>query len=154
AVLRGALRKMMAGGSTRFYDAVSEAAAHRLAGQPGRRVIVVITDGMDNSSRASLKEALEIAQKNDVIIFAISTNRLQQLVLPEQKLGDENLELLSLETGGRVVTPTKLEDLSRAFEAVSKELRSQYSLAYKPTNARRDGTYRQIRIVPVARKTL
>src|SRR5215470_15431906 len=54
AVLRGALRKMMAGGSTRFYDAVSEAAAHRLAGQPGRRVIVVITDGMDNSSRTSL----------------------------------------------------------------------------------------------------
>jgi Ca-activated chloride channel family protein len=149
AVLARAAEHVIAGGSTVLFDAVADAASRKLATESGRRVIVITSDGVDNSSRISLEKTLEVAQKNDVIIYAISTNGLEGLVFPEQKLGEANLAVLAQETGGRVLKPTKLEDLNHAFQKITKELRSQYSLAYRPTNTRRDGSYRAIRVVPV-----
>jgi Ca-activated chloride channel family protein len=146
-LLSATIRQLISGGSTSLYDAVARAATEKLAGQPGRRVIIIVSDGMDNSSHISLEQTIEAAQKNDVIIYAISTNRLQEPPLPEQQLGDANLKRLSAETGGHVLNPKKAQDLSRAFHRISEELRAQYSLAYKPTNSERDGTYRQIRVV-------
>ena len=146
-LLSEALRKIIAGGSTCLYDAVFEAAVRRLAEQPGRRVIVVLSDGMDNSSHISLPKTLEAAQKNDVTIYAVSTNGIDISDPRDQKTGDANLNELAKETGGRAFFPSKVEDLARSFSRVSDELRSQYSLAYGPTNMKRDGTYRSIRIV-------
>jgi len=146
-VLSDAMQKIIPGGSTSLYDAVLEAAAHRLADQPGRRVIVVLSDGVDNSSHISLSRALDSAQKNDVTIYAISTNRIGGDA-EDQRTGDAVLKRLSEETGGSALFPRKMEDLAQAFSRINEQLRSQYSLAYRPTNARRDGTYRAIRIVP------
>ena len=148
AVLSDAMKKIIPGGSTSLYDAVLEAAAHRLADQPGRRVIVVLSDGVDNSSHISLSRALDSAQKNDVTIYAVSTNRIDGGDAEDQRTGDAVLKRLSEETGGSALFPRRMEDLAHAFSRINEQLRSQYSLAYRPTNIRRDGTYRAIRIVP------
>ena len=122
-------------------------AAGKLAGQKGRRVVIVLSDGLDNSSHASLAKTLEATQKEDVIVYAISTNSIDSDDPQEKKIGDANLKRLATETGGHAFVPAKVEDLLPAFLRISDELRSQYSLAYGPTNANRDGTYRQIRVV-------
>jgi Ca-activated chloride channel family protein len=146
-LLSEALQKIIPGGSTSMYDAVYEAAVHRLAEQPGRRVILILSDGLDNSSHVSLAQALKAAQRNNVTIYAVSTNSIDFSDPREKKTGDANLDELAKETGGRALFPAKVEDLARSFSRVSDELRSQYSLAYGPTNAKRDGTYRRIQIV-------
>ena len=146
ALLSQTLRKIIPGGATSLYDAVLEAAG-KLAGQKGRRVIIVLSDGLDNSSHASLAKTLETAQKEDVIVYTISTNSIDGDDPKEQKIGDASLKRLATETGGHAFVPAKMEELLPAFLRINEELRSQYSLAYGPTNANRDGTYRQIRVV-------
>jgi Ca-activated chloride channel family protein len=147
-VLKHSMEHMIAGGSTSLYDAVSEAAIRKFGNQSGRHVLIVISDGFDNASHVNLKGALETAQKNDVVIYAISTNRIEGLLLQDPDAGDSNLAQLSGETGGYAFFPKHLEDLSHAFYRIGQDLRSQYSLAYGPTNTRRDGTFRLIEIVP------
>jgi len=147
-ILERAIKHMIAGGSTSLYDAVSEAAIRKLGNQAGRHVLIVISDGFDNASHSDLAGALEAAQKNDVIIYAISTNRIEGLLLQDPDAGDSNLAQLSGETGGYAFFPKHLEDLSHAFRRIGEDLRSQYSLAYGPTNTSRDGTFRLIEIVP------
>ena len=142
------MQKVIPGGSRSLYDAVLDAAADRLADQPGRRVIVVLSDGMDNSSHVSLSRVLDAAQRNDVI-YTVSTNAIDGVDAEDQRGGDAVLARLAEETGGSALFPNGTRDLARAFSRINEELRSQYSLAYRPTNARRDGTYRAIRIVPV-----
>ena len=148
-VLSDAMKKVIPGGSTSLYDAVLDAAADRLADQPGRRVIVVLSDGMDNSSHVSLSRVLDAAQRTDVVIYTVSTNAIDGVDAEDQRGGDAVLARLAEETGGSALFPNGTRDLARAFSRINEELRSQYSLAYRPTNARRDGTYRAIRIVPV-----
>jgi Ca-activated chloride channel family protein len=146
-LLSAALQRIIAGGSTSLYDAVVEASLRRLAGQNGRRVILLISDGMDNSSHISLPKTLEALQKNDVVLYAISTNGIDLSDPHDRKTGDANLNELAKETGGRALFPSRLKDLERSFSRVGDELRSQYSLAYGPTNGKSDGTYRRIRVV-------
>ena len=146
-LLSDAVQRIIPGGSTSLYDAVLEAATRKLGQQPGRRVIIVLSDGLDNSSHISISTALEAVQKKDVVIYSVSTNRIDPGDARDQKIGDGNLNRLSLETGGRALFPSGVNELVRSFLKVSEELRSQYSLAYGPTNIKRDGTYRQIRLV-------
>src|SRR5437879_6995637 len=73
-MLSDAVRKIRAGGGTSLYDAIYLAVNEKLTNQPGRRVLILISDGDDNSSRTSLTETLEVAQKNFVTIYGISTN--------------------------------------------------------------------------------
>jgi Ca-activated chloride channel family protein len=147
SLLSAAVQKIIPGGSTSLYDAILEAAVRRLAGQNGRRVILVVSDGMDNSSHISLQKTLEALQKSDVVLYAISTNGIDLIDPRDRKTGDANLNELAKETGGRALFPSRVKDLERSFSRVSDELRSQYSLAYGPTNGKRDGTYRRIRVV-------
>ena len=144
-LLARAVKKMRAGGGTSFYDAVYAVATQKLAAQDGRRIMVVVTDGDDTSSRSSITEALEAAQKNDVIIYAISTNPSAPGDDKNQR-GDDALKELGESTGGRVFFPFKANQLKSNFNDIRDELRFQYTLAYSPTNIRKDGTFRRIRI--------
>jgi Ca-activated chloride channel family protein len=146
--LSEATRLMRAGGGTALYDAIYLAVDQKLSAsdREGRRVVVVISDGDDNASRVSLTETLELAQRNDVAIYTISTNSTANFVTPEQRRGDRTLETFAVETGGRAFFPFKLEELAVNFADISEELRSQYTLAYAPTNLARDGSYREIRV--------
>jgi Ca-activated chloride channel homolog len=148
ALLEHAVEHMIAGGSTSLYDTISEAAIYKLGGQTGRRVLIVLSDGFDNASHIDLTAAIELVQKNDVVIYAISTNHTDNFMLEDPRPGDAHLAQLAAETGGHALFPKRIEDLKSAFQRIGEDLRAQYSLAYGPTNRRRDGTYRTIHIVP------
>ena len=144
--LADAVRKIRAGGGTSLYDAIYLAVSQKLAGQSGRRIVILITDGDDNSSRVSLTETLEAAQKNDITIYAISTNSTAYFGSKEQERGDKTLKKFSEETGGKSFFPLKLQDLAGSFLDIHDELRSQYQIGYRPSNSKMDGTFRRIRI--------
>jgi len=143
--LADAVKKIRAGGGTSLYDAVYLAAKEKLAGQQGRRVIILISDGDDNSSRISMTEALEIAQRNDISIHSISTNAAESRSRNNDR-GDKVMKKFADETGGKVFFPFRLQELAQDFQNISEELRAQYTLAYRSTNARSDGAFRKIRI--------
>src|SRR5215813_13793717 len=99
------IRKIRAGGGTSLYDAIYLAVNQKLAGQNGRRIVILITDGDDNSSRVSLTETLEAAQRNEVTVYAISTNSSAFFGSKEQERGDKTLKKLAEETGGKAFFP-------------------------------------------------
>jgi VWFA-related protein len=149
--LSEAVRRIRAGGGTALYDAIFLAIDQKISLKQGeaRRVVVVISDGDDNASRVSMTETMELAQRNDVAIYTISTNSTANFQTPEQNRGDRTLETFAAETGGRAFFPFELEELAVNFADISQELRSQYSLSYRPTNLSRDGSYREVRIEPL-----
>jgi VWFA-related protein len=150
-ILAQAVQKMRAGGSTALYDAIRLAASRKLAGQDGRRIMVIISDGEDTFSRTGMQEALDAAQRNDVIVYAISTNS-SGLGGDRNKKGDDVLRKFAEVTGGRVFFPSKIDELSSSFANITEELRFQYALSYIPTDLRRDGAFRRIRIESVDKR--
>lgn len=139
------------GTDTALWDAVWLMCDEKMRGVTGRRVIVVITDGDDTASRARLKDAIEIAQATETIVFAISTKAGLLGSVPGVEMGtpkdggDRELERLASETGGRAFFIGDRINLERAFSRVARELRSQYIVTYKPTREF-DGTYRRIEV--------
>jgi len=144
--LANQVRKIRAGGGTSLYDAIYLAVNQKLNGQDGRRVVILITDGDDNSSRVSMTETLEAAQRNFVTVYGISTNSAAFFGSKEQERGDKTLKKFAEETGGKSFFPLKIEDLASSFLDIHDELRSQYTMGYRPLNAKQDGTFRKIRV--------
>lgn len=140
------------GENTALYDAVWRMCDEKMRGVTGRRVIVVITDGEDTSSRAELDEAIEMAQRTETIIFAISTKSGFSSVVPGVEAGtvkdsdDKKLDKLADATGGKAFFIGDRLGLERAFTKVAKELRGQYIVTYRPTNKNYDGSYRRIEV--------
>lgn len=144
--LSQAVRGLQAGGGTSLYDAIFFSAKEKMLFFPPpepylRRVMIIISDGRDNQSEHTREEALAMAQRGEVTIFTISTNRSG---LSQQ--GDKVLKYLAEETGGRAFFPFSASDLATDFQEIARELRSQYSLAYISTNTAHDGTFRAITI--------
>ena len=144
-ILAKAIRQVRPGGGTKMLDAIFLACQEKLKAETGRKVIILISDGDDNLSLETANSVLEMAQRSDVSIFAISTNSTGFFNLSAPK-SDKLLKRLAEETGGRAFFPFKAEDLTQSFQDISAELRSQYSLAYRSTNTLRDGNFRSIRI--------
>jgi Ca-activated chloride channel homolog len=141
------------GTRTLFYDAVWQFCDEKMRSVPGRRVLVVITDGDDNNySRATLKDAIDIAQRTETTIFAISTKAGLLGSVPGVEAGtvssdaDRALQKLSEETGGSAFFTGDILELERAFTRISKELRSTYLLTYTPVNDKYDGRTRTIEV--------
>lgn len=144
--LSKAIRTLQAGGATGLYDAIYHACKEKMLFFPPpepylRRVVILISDGQDNQSEHTREEALAMAQRGEVTVFAISTNRSGL-----EGKGDKVLRYLAQETGGRIFFPFSASDLASNFQEISRELRSQYSLAYISANPARDGTFRNITI--------
>jgi VWFA-related protein len=144
--LTQAIMKIRAGGGTSLYDALYLAITEKLSREEGRRVLILISDGDDNSSRVSMTETLELAQKYNVAVYTISTNTSAYFGSSQQARGDNTLKKFAEETGGRPFFPFKLQDLAVSFQDISEELRAQYTIAYRPSNQRLDGAFRRIRI--------
>ena len=152
-VLSKAIRKIKAGGGTSLYDAVFLAINERLAKESDdrRRVMILISDGDDNSSRVSLTETLEVAQRNNITVYCISTNQTAYFGSKDQDRGDKTLKKFSEETGGKASFPLKISDIGNDFRDIGDELRSQYTIGYRPTKLE-DGTFRKIRIEVASNK--
>jgi VWFA-related protein len=129
---------------TRLYDAIYLASKEKLAQEAGRKAIILVSDGVDAGSDVKEEQALEAAHRAQVMIYAIGISDPGFYDRPTGGAGV--LKKLAEETGGRAIFPRKLEDLGEAFDQIAKELRSQYSLGYTPTNRARDGKFRKIEI--------
>ncbi|HKP72788.1 MAG TPA: VWA domain-containing protein [Pyrinomonadaceae bacterium] len=140
------------GTDTALYDAVWRMCDEKMRGVVGRRVIVVITDGTDTASRARLEEAIEMAQRTETIVFAISTKAGFSSVVPGVEAGtvkdsdDKKLDRLCDQTGGKAFFIGDRLELERSFTKVARELRGQYIVTYRPTNRNYDGSYRRIEV--------
>jgi VWFA-related protein len=140
------VRMLRAGGGTAMYDALYFACRDKLMKQeqtgPVRRAIILLSDGDDNSSHVSREEAIEMAERADVIVYTISTN-----ISGTKGKGDKVLERIAEATGGRAFFPFQMRDVADAFSSIQEELRSQYAVAYKPANFVADGRFRAIEIL-------
>ena len=173
--LRDQIMKMRAGGGTAVYDAVYTACRDLLSHPPRppgdrpdvvRRVMVLISDGEDNLSDRTRAEAIEMAQRMSVVIYTISTSTqwvtLSQHNEPDKSAnrklhlteGDQVLQTIAEETGGRAFFPYHVDDLDQSFQDIGDELRSQYSIAYNPSNYVANGRYHKIRIEVPEHKSL
>jgi VWFA-related protein len=130
-------------GSTAIWDSVALTSADVLTKTPGlrRRAIILLTDGFDTSSRVFSKEAVNAALAAETVIYVIGIGDRKQ-----QGVDRGPLRELAERTGGRAFFPDKKLDLNAAFAEIEQELRTQYLLAYSPTNKKRDGTYRKITV--------
>ena len=151
--LEKAIRGLRPGGGTSLYDAIYFSCRDKLMmdnpRHKFRRAMVIVGDGDDNQSRYSRDQALEMAQKADVVIYTISTNitRLEQD-------GDKVLKYFAAETGGLSFFPFKVTDLTQSFENISNELRHQYNLLYRPDPFFRDGQFHAVEVKVRNRKDL
>ena len=134
-------------GSTAIWDAVW-ATSEELIGTSAehtRRAIILLTDGVDTSSRMKMHDAIERAQKADALIYAIGIGDRYTFNVNE---GD--LKKIAEKTGGRAYFPHHERDLHEAFAQIQRDLREQYLVAYSPSNKARDGSYRRIEIQVVS----
>jgi Ca-activated chloride channel family protein len=141
------------GGGTAVWDAVAFA-TDKLAGhteaQPAARILVVISDGHDNSSSTTLKHAIEVAERQEVIVYTVSTRQITTHD-DDDSTGDLALKVLGEGTGGAAFMPGSLGFLNRSLSQLQEVIRSRYLVSYKPALFQRNGKYRAIDIT--ARKS-
>src|SRR5664279_2973424 len=151
--LATAIRQLRPGGGTSLYDSIFFACRDKLSqDQPKhkfRRAIVLVSDGDDNQSQYTRDQALEMAQKADVVLYSISTN-----ISRIESDGDKVLKYFAAETGGKAFFPFKVEDLEQSFENIANELRHQYNIAYRPEPLKTDGLFHPIELRVRSRKDL
>ncbi len=143
ALLAAGIGRLSAGGQTGLFDAVREAC--RMLASPGdelvARVLIVVSDGDDNASKATRESAIALAQQAEVTIYTISTNYSASEITP-----DQNLQHLAAPTGGQALFPGSASKLARAFGRISEELRHRYAVAYRPPEFAANGRFHRIRI--------
>jgi VWFA-related protein len=144
-LLQTGVQRLNNGGGTALYDAIYRASKEKMLrdrpDHPIRRALIVLSDGEDNQSEVTQAQAIEMAQRAEVIIYAISTDD-SGLILR----GDRALGQLASATGGRAFFPYKMKDISHSFDSIEDELRSQYVVSYRPADFDADGRYRSIQI--------
>jgi len=142
-----ALRELAPSGGTALWDAVAFA-ADKLAStsetQPVARILVVVSDGEDNSSSVSLKEAISHAQHDEVAVYTVSTSDGAQEAQSDELVGDHALRALSELTGGAAFSPGSVRYLGRSLAELQQAIRSRYLVFYEPASFQRDGRYRTI----------
>ncbi len=149
--LRTGVKGIKAGGGTAMWDSIYFACRDKLMKQPSssavRRAIILISDGEDNQSHVYRQEAIDMAQRAEAIIYTISTSLVER-----HTKGDDDLRTLAEATGGRAFFPAKLDDVVAAFSDIQEELRSQYSISYRPDQFVANGQFRPIQIMTDSKK--
>ncbi len=151
--LEAGITKLRPGGGTALFDAVYTACRDQLIKVPPspqgsvRKALIVISDGDDNQSRAYPDDAIKMCQRAETIVYTISTN-----VSPSRDRGDDVLKKIAEATGGFPFFPKRIEDMTSSFHDIEEELRSQYSLAYRPADFKLDGAFRSIYLVALDRR--
>jgi Ca-activated chloride channel family protein len=148
ALIARAISQLAPGGGTALWDAVAfgaEKLADRPETQPVARVLIVISDGEDNTSSITLKQAIASAQRGDVAIYSVST-REQTQEDSRDLLGDHALQTLSELTGGAALVPGSIRRLKGSLADLQQVIRGRYRVSYKPASFQRDGRYRAVDI--------
>jgi VWFA-related protein len=142
-LLNQGIRKLRPGGGTALYDALYKTCHEQMLTlrEQGavRKALILVSDGDDNYSHALESDAIKECQRAETIVYTISTD-----VSPSRTKGDDVLRAIAEATGGQAFYPTKIEDVAIGFHNIEEELRSQYSLEYRPANFKQDGSFRTI----------
>ncbi len=141
------LRDVRAEGNTPLYDGLI-AAANALAKRPERRrAIVLISDGADTKSRATLADAARKVIAAGIAVYSVDLSDSAVYGISQRDNGAEVLKALSAKTGGRYFSVPGGNKLRDAFTRTVDELRNQYTITYEPTNDRHDGRWRAIEVL-------
>ena len=146
AVLRTALERAIAArGRTALYDAISAGVDYLGRGTRQRKVLVVLSDGADNASRATREVAIRQAQESNAAIYTIA------LVDPAARDANPRLlKELAQESGGEAYRPDDPGEIAAAFDRIARDIRHTYTLGYIPSNPAHDGAFRKVRVVVTA----
>src|SRR5215467_7676483 len=133
---------------TLLYDAIYHAANDKLRKEPGRKAIVLITDGMDVNSQLTMNDAIDAAQKSDTLIYSIYyvDDKAYGASEWEGRPGRNTLREMSEQTGGRFFRVERKLPLRKVFDQIQEEMRSQYALDFVSTDERKDGSYRRLQV--------
>ncbi len=143
-ILNKALQHDEPDGSTALYDAAAASLDHLRSAYMDKKVLLIVSDGEDNSSQRNLAAALKEAQKSSALIYAVGLLREE---VPESAERDRQaLMALTRATGGAALFPEDLQDVEASCNQIAKEIRHQYTLAYYPANTRKDGSFRSVRV--------
>ncbi|MCU1327343.1 MAG: von Willebrand factor, type [Bryobacterales bacterium] len=150
SILEQALTKINAKGGTAMRDALRMSMEElRKKAKRDKKVLLVVTDGNDNASTETLESVVREAQQSDVLIYAIGL--LSQEEKKEARAAKRALDLLVSNTGGQVFYPNAVTEVEAIAKEVARDIRSQYTIAYTPTNSTLDGTFRTIKVVVKSR---
>jgi VWFA-related protein len=152
ALLSAGVAALKPVGGTALFDAVVVATRKLVKTSEERfiaKVLVVLSDGDDNSSKIRLDAAIAVAQKENIVIYTINTNppTSDNRLADSHRVGDTNMKRLAEQTGGRALRPESARVVATAFAKVQEELRCRYAVSYRPRDFVADGRYRHIRIV-------
>jgi VWFA-related protein len=145
AQLEVALSRIAADGETALYDAVAAALDHLKKGNRDKKVLIVVSDGGDNASKHTLDQVLAMAGRSDAIIYTIDI-----YVEEDPERNPNALRRLAKATGGEAFLVESLSEVVPICERIAHDIRSQYTLAYAPSNRKQDGTYRGIQVKAAA----
>jgi Ca-activated chloride channel family protein len=141
-VLEGGIARIDSIGGTAMRDAVGEAETYLRRASRDRKALVVITDGNDNASVASMAQVVREAEQREILIFGIGLFRDENSA---SRARDE-LDALTERTGGAAYYPADVEHVTEAALEIARQIRSQYTLAYVPANQTLDGSFRRIKV--------
>ena len=135
-------------GSTALYDALIGSLDHLKKGHKDKRVLLVVTDGVDNASRQSFESTIKIAEQSSAAIYAIGvfSDEDRRTEKGDVRKARKDLKALAEATGGEAFFPATLEEVTPICERIAKEIRNQYTLGYYPTNAAKDGSFREVKV--------
>jgi Ca-activated chloride channel family protein len=142
--LKEALERIDSRGSTALYDAIIGSLDHVKKGAKDKKVLLVVTDGEDNTSHNSLEKTIREIQKTDTVIYTIGL--LSEESKKNAKRAKRALEEIAKASGGLAFFPENVADVKDICENVAHDIRNQYTLAYYPTNTKRDGTFRTVQV--------
>jgi len=150
-LLNQGIRKLRPGGGTALYDSLYKTCQVQMLSlrekTDVRKVIIMVSDGDDNYSRALMSDAIKMCQRAETSVYAISTD-----TSPTRGRGGDALKTIADATGGSVFYPVKLDDMAVFFKNIEEELRSQYSLEYRPSDFKLDGGFRTIYLASTDRR--
>jgi Ca-activated chloride channel family protein len=138
------LERIDARGSTALYDAIIGSLDHLKKAAKEKKVLLIVTDGEDNTSRNSLEKTVREIQRTDTVIYTIGL--LGQENKKSAKNAKKALTAIAEASGGIAFFPENVEDVHAICEQVAHDIRHQYTLAYYPSNTARDGTFRSVRV--------
>ena len=141
-----ALSRIDSRGRAAMRDAVQMSISHlRAKASKSKKVLVVVTDGDDNSSNITPEELVKVAQQSEVVIYAVGL--LNSEGNPEAERARKDLNLLAESTGGESFSPKGTSEVDRVAHQVAHDIRNQYTIAYTPSNRVWDGSFRTISVV-------
>jgi len=157
ATLERAIDNTRASGATALYTALyvalKDLARERKAGELRRYAIALLSDGQDTASRVTDEQVLDLARKNEVVVYSIRPRSGESTGNDPKGPGEADyfLSVLGRDTGGQAFFPASLSELNGVYDRIAEELRSEYSLGYVSSNASHDGRWRRIGILTPGR---